>query len=317
MGAPIVVNTVKVQGTVTSNAGSGTTAVVGTVSQSGTWNVNAIQSGTWNVGGTVSSSISNGSANAVFVQGTATVVNTDLIPLYVHGTAHAIQSGGWNVGGTVSAQQYSTWFVGGTITSTNTAGTPLYVTGTTTVTNGSAGAIFTQGTTTITNAAAGAIYTQGTVTSNVGSGTMPVSNINASALFMQGTVTIPAAAPAYVAGTTTVTNAAAGAIYVQGTASIAGTASTVERGATIAQGSATIGTAMGTVLTSSATRRTILIQNLGTDYVWIGGSTAIVVNTGARLAPGQAITIDKSPISAIYAVASSGSQTVCYFTESD
>jgi hypothetical protein len=129
---------------------------------------------------------------------------------------------------------------------------------------------------------------------------------------VQGTVTSNAGS-----GTRAVSASAAGAIYVQGTASIAGTASTVERGATIAQGSATIGTAMGTVLTSSATRRTILIQNLGTDYVWLGGSTAIVVNTGARLAPGQAITIDKSPISAIYAVASSGSQTVCYFTESD
>lgn len=276
MGAPIVVNTVKVQGTVTTNPGSGTTAVVGTVSQSGTWDVNAIQSGTWNVGGTVSSSITNGSANAVFVQGTTTATNVAASPLYIHGTAHAIQSGGWNVGGTVSAQQYSTWFVGGTVNAINSALTSLYV----------------QGTTNITNSASGAIYTQ-------------------------GTVTIPNTAPAFVSGTTTVTNAAAGAIYVQGTASIAGTASTVERGATIAQGSATIGTAMGTVLTSSATRRTILIQNLGTDYVWLGGSTAIVVNTGARLAPGQAITIDKSPISAIYAVASSGSQTVCYFTESD
>ena len=110
---------------------------------------------------------------------------------------------------------------------------------------------------------------------------------------------------------------AAGNNVIGGVTQSDGPWTTVERGATIAQGSATIGTAMGTVLTSSATRRTILIQNLGTDYVWLGGSTAIVVNTGARLAPGQAITIDKSPISAIYAVASSGSQTVCYFTESD
>lgn len=136
---------------------------------------------------------------------------------------------------------------------------------------------------------------------------------------VQGTVTstILATAPAYIAGTATITNAASGAIYTQGTVSIAGTASTVERGATISQGSSTVGTAMGTVLTSSATRRTILIQNLGTDYVWLGGSTAIVVNTGARLAPGQSIVIDKSPVSAIYAAASSGSQIISYFTESD
>lgn len=101
------------------------------------------------------------------------------------------------------------------------------------------------------------------------------------------------------------------------TVSAVGTANVVERGATITQGSAGIGTAMGTVLTSSSTRRTILIQNLGADYVWLGGSTAIVVNTGARLAPGQAITIDKAPNSAIYAVSSSGTQTISYFVESD
>ena len=52
MGAPIVVNTVKVQGTVTSTP-SGTAAIIGTVSQNATWNVNAIQSGNWNIGGTV------------------------------------------------------------------------------------------------------------------------------------------------------------------------------------------------------------------------------------------------------------------------
>jgi hypothetical protein len=218
MGAPIVVNTVKVQGTVTSNAGSGTLAV------------------------------------------------------------------------------------------SAAAAAPVYIIGTATATNASTGALFVQGTTTVTVPATGAAYVQGTVTA---------SNVAAGALFVQGTVTVPNTAPAYIAGTTTVTNAAAGAIYAQGTVSISGTANTVERGTTISQGSVFLGTAMGTVLTSSATRRTILIQNLGTDYVWLGGSTAIVVNTGARLAPGQAITIDKSPVSAIYAVASSGSQTVCYFTESD
>lgn len=218
MGAPIVVNTVKVQGTVTSNAGSGTLAI------------------------------------------------------------------------------------------SAAAAAPVYVIGTATATNAATGALFVQGTTTVTVPATGAAYVQGTVTA---------VNTATTAHYVQGTVTIPNIAPAFVSGTTTVTNAAAGAIYAQGTVSIAGTASTVERGTAIGQGSATIGTAMGTVLTSSATRRTILIQNLGTDYVWLGGSTAIVVNTGARLAPGQAITIDKSPISAIYAVASSGSQTVCYFTESD
>lgn len=98
---------------------------------------------------------------------------------------------------------------------------------------------------------------------------------------------------------------------------VVNTVKTIERGATITNGSASIGTAVGTVLAASDTRRTILIQNLGTDYVWIGGSTNIAEYTGARLAPSQTFIIDKSPNSPIYAVSSSGSQLISYFTEED
>jgi hypothetical protein len=169
---------------------------------------------------------------------------------------------------------------------------PGYISGTVTIPD--TAPAYVSGTVTSTNPASGALYVQGTVTS-----------------------TIPNTAPAYVAGTTTVTNADTGAIYTQGTVSVAGTANVIERGSTIDQGSATITTSMGTVLAADATRRTILLQNLGSDYVWIGGSTAIVVNTGARLAPGQAFVIDKAPTSAIYAIASTGSQVISYFTEAD
>ena len=265
MGAPIVVNTVKVQGTVAS---SGTTAVLGTVSQNATWNVNAIQSGAWNIGGTVN-------------QGGSWTV-----------TANA-GSGTWPV----TAIQSGNWFVGGTVTATN----------------GAAGALFVQGTTTVTNAAAGAVFVQGSVTALPGTSATSLGKVE-DAAFTSGDVGVMSLAVRNDSGTAlTNTNLDYSPISVDST----GKVQVIERGSTIGQGSVTIGTAMGTVLTTSSTRRTILIQNLGTDYVWLGGSTAIVVNTGARLAPGQTIVIDKSPISAIYSVASSGSQVLSFFTESD
>jgi hypothetical protein len=90
----------------------------------------------------------------------------------------------------------------------------------------------------------------------------------------------------------------------------------IERGTTIASDNASVTTSAASVLASSSTRRTAVLTNLGSDYVWIGDS-GIAVNKGIRLAPGQALTIDKAPTPAIYAVASSGTQTVAIFTESD
>jgi hypothetical protein len=368
MGAPIVVNTVKVQGTVAS---SGITAIQGTVSQNATWNVNAIQSGNWNIGGTVSQGgtwtvtanvgsgtqpVSNTNASALFVQGTVSPSGITSVSGTVNANVSNVISSPLSVQGTVAIPALSPAYVAGTVTS-NVAGTvnvgnSISLSGSVeTYTNGIATVAISAGTVTFSNSS---IAVSGSVTSNVGSGTRPVSNTNSSALFVQGT--------------TTATNIANNALFIQGSVTaLPGTATTnlgkaedaaftsgdvgvmslavrndsgttltnanldyspfavdsigrlqiIERGVTIAQGSATLGTAMGTILTSSSTRRSILIQNLGSDYIWIGGSTAIVVNTGARLAPGQAITIDKSPNSAIYAVASSGSQIVSYFAESD
>lgn len=92
--------------------------------------------------------------------------------------------------------------------------------------------------------------------------------------------------------------------------------SVIERGTTIASGNASVTTSAATVLAADATRRTAVLTNLGSDYVWIGDS-GITANEGIRLAPGQALTIDKAPTPAIYAVAQSGTQTVAYFTEAD
>ena len=96
----------------------------------------------------------------------------------------------------------------------------------------------------------------------------------------------------------------------------AGPWTTVERGTVIAHGSASVTTTAAQVLALAATRRSATIQNLGTDYIYIG-ATGITANNGLRLAAGQTVVIDKSPTAAIFAIAASGTQAVSYFTESD
>jgi len=90
----------------------------------------------------------------------------------------------------------------------------------------------------------------------------------------------------------------------------------IERGATIDSGSASVTTSAAVVKAADATRRSLVLTNLGSDYVFIGDS-AVAVNTGIRLAPSQALTLDKSPTAAVYAVANYGTQTVAWFTEED
>jgi hypothetical protein len=150
------------------------------------------------------------------------------------------------------------------------------------------------------------LFVQGTTTA-----TIPQSAPG----YIAGTVTIPASAPAFVSGTTTVTNAAAGAIYTQGTVSVAGTANTIERGSAIAHGSAAVSTS-AQILAASETRRTAVLTNLGTDYIWLGAS-GVASGSGLRLAPGQTAVIDRAPQAAIHGVAQSGTQSVAFFTESD
>lgn len=132
MGAPIVVNTVKVQGTVAS---SGTTAILGTVSQNATWNVNAAQSGTWNIGGTVNQGgswtvtsnvgsgtrpVSAAAAAALFVQGTTTITNGSAGAIFVQGTVTTSGGGGGGAttsGSTITQGSGSVTTVAGTILS--------------------------------------------------------------------------------------------------------------------------------------------------------------------------------------------------------
>ncbi len=90
----------------------------------------------------------------------------------------------------------------------------------------------------------------------------------------------------------------------------------VERGATIDSGSASVTTTPAAVLSADSTRRSVVLTNLGSDSVWIGDS-GVVANTGIKIAPEGSLTIDHAPTPAIYAVASSGTQTVAYFVEAD
>lgn len=91
---------------------------------------------------------------------------------------------------------------------------------------------------------------------------------------------------------------------------------TVERGATIAHGSGSVTTTAASLIASASTRRSVTIQNLGNDYVYLG-ATGITANNGIRLSPGQTVVIDKSPNAQIFAIAASGTQSVSYLTESD
>jgi hypothetical protein len=90
----------------------------------------------------------------------------------------------------------------------------------------------------------------------------------------------------------------------------------VERGATINHASTSVTTTQVSLISTGTARRSVTIQNLGSDYIWIG-ATGITVGNGLRLSPGQTAVIDKSPNAQIFAIASSGSQSVSLFWESD
>lgn len=296
MGAPIVVNTVKVQGTVTSNP-AGTAAIIGTVSQNATWNVNATQSGNWNVGGTVN-------------QGGSWTVTAN------------VGSGTWPV----TAIQSGNWFVGGTVTATNSSAGALFVQGTTTVTNAAAGAVFVQGTTTATIPASAPGFVSGTVTMGSASagfvqGTVTaLPGVSATSLgkaedagFTTGDVGVMALGVRNDSGTTSLTNADLD--YSPIAVDYNGRAKTIDRGSAIAHGSAAISSS-AQILAASGTRRTAVLTNLGTDYIWLGAS-GVASGSGLRLAPGQTAVIDRAPQAAIHGVAQSGIQSVAFFTESD
>ena len=144
----------------------------------------------------------------------------------------------------------------------------------------------------------------------VAGGTLPVSLASSVAVTQSGAWTVAATQ----AGTWNIGSIAT--VPTHAVTQSSGPWTVVERGATIAHGSASVTTSSAQILASSSTRRSVTIQNLGTDYIYIG-ATGITANNGLRVAAGQTAVIDKSPNAAIYAIAASGTQTVSYLTESD
>ena len=61
---------------------------------------------------------------------------------------------------------------------------------------------------------------------------------------------------------------------------VVNTVKTIERGATIAHGSASVTTTAAQVLALATGRRSATIQNLGTDYIYLG-ATGITANNGS------------------------------------
>ena len=115
---------------------------------------------------------------------------------------------------------------------------------------------------------------------------------------------------------TTLPALAAGANTIGAVTQASGPWTVIERGTTIFSGNASVTTTSDVVLAANAARRTLVLTNLGSDYVWVGPSS-IMVNEGIRLAPGQVLTIDRSPTPAVWAVAASGTQLVAWFAEAD
>lgn len=303
MGAPIVVNTVKVQGSVTAIPGSAL-PVYGTVSQGGTtWYVVSPDTNPTFVSGTVYANLYVGSDTApVYTTGTVIASIPDTSPAYVAGTVSTI--------GTVVADAGS-----GTRAVSSSITNPLWVqgtvipSGTVAVSNQISQALYVQGTTTMSSTNAG--FVQGSVTALPGSAATSLGKAE-DAGFTSGDVGVMALAVRNDSGTA-LTNA--NLDYSPLAVDSAGRSQVIERGSAIAHGSAAI-SASAQILAASGTRRTAVITNLGTDYVWLGAS-GVATGSGLRLAPGQTAVIDRAPQAAIHGVAQSGTQSVSYFTESD
>lgn len=310
----VVVNTVRVALSGAIPAGSN---VIGGVTQSGAWSVSlsgtanvsvqnatiaVTQSGTWNIGSittlpalpagsNVIGAVTQSGTWNVGITGTPTVtlgagsasvgtvtVGNASIPVTDNG-------GSLTVDGTVAATQSGTWNINAVTT------LPSLVAGSATI-----GSI----------ASIGTSVTPGTAAANLGKADDAVhsaSDVGVMALTVRNDA----------ASTTLVS---ANNDYSPLSVDLKGRAHVIDRGATITSTSASVTTTSGQIVASATDRRTVVLTNLGTDYVWIGAS-GVTDNQGIRLAPGQALTIDRAPNAAIHAKAATGTQTVAIFVESD
>ena len=70
----------------------------------------------------------------------------------------------------------------------------------------------------------------------------------------------------------------------------------------------------GVVVAANASRKSVIIQNLGSAPIFIGGST-VADSDGLKVDPGQSLTVDNTT-AAIYGVTASGTADVRYLEES-
>lgn len=250
---------------------------------------------------------------------TVTVALGSALPAGSNVIGGVTQSGTWNIGSitTLPALPAGSNVIGG-VTQSGTWN--VGITGTPTVTVGNASIPVTDN--------GGSLTVDGTVAATQ-SGSWSLSAINDSvnpgtsalalgkaedAQFSSGDVGVMALAVRNDDAATTLSGS--NSDYTPIAVDSRGRTHVIERGSVIGSTSASVTTTSGQIVASSATRRTIVLTNLGSDYVWIGAS-GVTDNQGIRLAPGQALTIDRSPTAAVHAKAATGTQTVAIFTESD
>lgn len=282
----VVVNTVRVALSGAIPAGSN---VIGGVTQSGTWNVG--------ITGTPTVTLGAGSASV----GTVTVGNSTLA---------VTQSGTWNIGSitTLPALASGTNTIGKLAAN---SGVDIGDVDVTSVTPGTAAGSLGKAEDTAHNSGDTGVAVWG-VRNDFGNsfsgtdGDYTPFNLDAQGRLRTLLYGYDAGAMDHYPIAVT-----AGAVNVTGTVS---TQTSV--GTTITDGSASVTTTAGAMsgLGADATRLSVTLTNLGTDNVWIG-TTTIAANRGLRLAPGQTAILDKSPTPAIWAVSSSGTQTVAFLVE--
>jgi len=307
-----------VSGTVTATP-SGTQTVTGTVAatQSGSWTVTSnVGTGTRPISGTVG--VSSGT---VTISNASIPVTDNGGSLTVDGTVAATQSGTWNIGSITTLPAIS-----GTVTSVAGTGTRT-VAGTVSVSTLPA----VSGTVTvssITSALPAGTNAIGKLSANSGVdiGDVDVLSIvpgtgatnlgkAEDALHASGDVGVMALGVRNDNAATA--RSGANADYTPLAVNAAGEVFVVHRsGATLANGAGTVTTSTAQVLAASTTRRSVLITNLGTATIWVGAS-GVAANSGARLKPDESLVIDKAATAAIHAVATSGSSPIAFLTEAD
>jgi len=82
---------------------------------------------------------------------------------------------------------------------------------------------------------------------------------------------------------------------------------------TLSAAAVTVGTSAAVVSAASATRQSVLIQNLGSVDIFVGPS-GVTTSNGLKVAAGETLTLDDN-VAAIYAISGTAGQNVRVLTE--